>query len=285
MQISDKFSRWFTLIVTAVALIILCVPVFNMTGDIVLPIVISVTGSVIICLCAVYMRFSERVVGNALIILMVFWLLFSLVKELILQIENGWIFQWIEFFYFDKLLMLGLIWLSVSFFYCVRRLVVTKPDEIEYSAFFKNAMISFLIFYIFLLVYSFVLIRLQTGDYPFRFQPFVTIKEYISEYNSIPYEVFMMFFGNLLYFTPLGYIFGHLLINKKKAVKVLVNMFFPLVTFTLLEFSQFVFQNGYCEFDDMLMNSTGFWLGILLFNTLNKLAVIISKKRYSLFWG
>ena len=73
--------------------------------------------------------------------------IFSLIKELILQIENGWIFQWIEFFYFDKLLMLGLIWLSVSFFYCVRRLVVTKPDEIEYSAFFKNARISFLIFY------------------------------------------------------------------------------------------------------------------------------------------
>ncbi len=272
-------------IITAVALIGLSLPVFEMTGDIVLPLIICVTGSFLICLCSVLFHFSERIIGNSLVILMLFWLLFAFIKEIILQIEYGWAFEWIEFFYFDKLLMLGSIWLSVSMFFCIKRLLCKESNDIEYSVFFKKASTAFLIFYIFLLVYSFVLIRLQTADYPFRFQPFVTIKEYITEYNSIPYEVFMMFFGNLLYFTPLGYIFGHILIKRKKIIRVLIIIFFPVLAFTLLEFSQYIFQNGYCEFDDMMMNSVGFWFGALLFNVSNKFAVLVSKRKYMFFWG
>lgn len=285
MQMNTKFSISIKSIVTAAALILLCIPVFGMTGDIFLPLTICVSGSVFICLCASFLRFTERIIGFALILLMIFWLIYAVVKEVILQIQAGWIFEWIEFFYFDKLLMLGSIWLSVSVFYSLKRIFHKNCNETEYSAFFHNASIAFLIFYIFLLVYSFVLIRLQTGEYPFRFQPFVTIKEYIDEYNSIPYEVFMMFFGNLLYFTPLGYIFSRLLINQKKFVRVLVNLLFPILSFTLLEFSQYIFQNGYCEFDDMMMNSIGFWFGNILFIVLNKITFILSKRKYSLFWG
>ena len=285
MLTENKFSTVFKSIVTAAALIGLSLPVFEMTGDIVLPLIICVAGSALICLCAVFLHFSERIIGNALLILMLFWLFFAIIKEIVLQIEYGWVFGWIEFFYFDKLLMLGSIWLSVSMFYCFKKLLYKESNDFEYSVFFKKASIAFLIFYIFLLIYSFVLIRLQTADYPFRFQPFVTIKEYIAEYNSIPYEVFMMFFGNLLYFTPLGYIFGHILIRRKKTVKMLTVILFPLIAFTLLEFSQYIFQNGYCEFDDMMMNSIGFWLGNLLFKVSNELAVLISKRKYMLFWG
>lgn len=285
MQTNGKFSLCIKSIVTAAALILLCIPAFSMTGNIILPIIICAAGSFLICIIAVVCYFPERVIGYALLILMLFWLFVALLKEMILQIEYGCVFEWIEFFYFDKLLMLGLVWLSVSLFYCFKRIFTPKSDESEYFAFFRTATTAFLIFYIFLLVYSFILIRLKAGDYPFRFIPFITIKEYMSEYNSIPYEVFMMFFGNLLYFTPLGYIFSHILINHSKAVKISVNIFFPVIAFTLLEFSQYLFQNGYCEFDDMLMNSIGFWLGNFLFIVLNKIAFILSKRKYSLFWG
>ena len=154
MLTKGKFLTIIKSIIIAVALIGLSLPVFEMTGDIVLPLIICVTGSFLICLCSAFLHFSERIIGNSLVILMLFWLLFAFIKEIILQIEYGWVFEWIEFFYFDKLLMLGSIWLSVSMFYCIKRLLCNESNDIEYSVFFKKASTAFLIFYIFLLVLS-----------------------------------------------------------------------------------------------------------------------------------
>ena len=270
---------------SSIALIVLCIPVFNMTGSIIKPLVICVIGSVIICLILTLFGNSERIAGNSMLILMIFWLVFAIVKETSLQIKAGFVFNWIYFFYYDKFLMLGTIWFSVSAFFCIRRLISKKETHNEYPAFFKTASAAFLIFYIFLLVFSFVLIRLETADYPFRFQPFVTIKGYITEYRNIPYEIFMMFFGNLLYFTPAGYIFSRVLREKRTVIKVLFNVLFPLITFTLLELSQYIFQNGYCEFDDMMMNTIGFWFGNILFWCSNIIATTISKRKYNTFWN
>ncbi len=273
-------------IFVSILFILLSVPVFDMTGDIIKPILICVIGSIIICLFSLVCKFSAQIIGNGLLMLMVFWLVFAIIKETVLQIQAGWVFYWIYFFYFDKLLMLGVIWLSASAFFCIRRLVQKKKKDSGYSEFFKKSSIAFLIFYVFLLVFSFVLLRLQTGDFPFRlFQPFATIKEYIADFDTIPYEVFMMFFGNLFYFTPLGYIFCILLSNKTVSFKLIVNIFFPITAFTLIEISQYLFHNGYCEFDDMMLNSIGFWLGNLLYLLANKFAYFISKGKYKSFWG
>ncbi len=284
MNIKSNISVWLQSVVCGAAFILLSIPAFNMTGSIFMPLLICFTGSVLICFCAVIFRFSVRIIGNSLLILMLFWLVFALLKETILQIEAGFVFDWIDFFYFDKLLMLGAIWLTASLFFALKRLVSKETNEPEYTVFFKTASIAFLVFYVFLLIYSFILIRLKTGSYPFRFQPFVTIREYLYDFNTIPYEVFMMFFGNLFYFTPLGFIVSRAVCTKRKSVRTVVNLLFPIIAFTLLEFSQFIFQNGYCEFDDMMMNTLGFWLGNLMFIVLNKAAVFLSKGKYSTFW-
>ncbi len=284
MNIKKYISVWLQSVVCGAAFILLSIPVFNMTGSIFLPLLICFTGTVLICFCAVIFRFSVRIIGNSLLILMLFWLVFALIKETILQIEAGFVFDWIDFFYFDKLLMLGTIWITASLFFALKRLVSKETNESEYTFFFKTASTAFLVFYVFLLVYSFILIRLKTGSYPFRFQPFVTIREYLYDFNTIPYEVFMMFFGNLFYFTPLGFIVSRSVRAKRKSVRTVVNLLFPIIAFTLLELSQFIFQNGYCEFDDMMMNTLGFWLGNLMFIVLNKAAVFMSKGKYSTFW-
>lgn len=281
----DKLIIAIQSIITAVAFVTLSISVFGMTGHIVKPIFICVAGSLIICLLSLISERSIRIVSNGLLIFMMFWLLIALIKEFVLQIQAGFVFDWIYFFYFDKLLILGTIWLTATVFFCIKRLTSEIRSDSEYLYFFKTSSKSFFVFYAFLLIYSFILIRLQRGEYPFRFQPFVTIKEYISNINSIPYEVFMMFFGNLLYFTPLGYIISNLIRNKSTSVKIIVNIIFPLTIFTLLEFSQYVFKNGYCEFDDMMMNSIGFWLGSLLFMLSNKFASFVSKGRYNSFWN
>lgn len=270
--------------VSAVLLILICIPCFNMTGNILMPISIALFGSILICVLSLILGSAEKVIGYSLTILMFFWLIFALIQELILQYKAGFVWGWIEFFYFDKLLIVGTVWLTCAVFFCVRRIVQKNPSK-EYKLFFKFAAVSFLVFYIFLLTYSFILIRLESGDFPFRFQPFVTINEYISDYSEIPYEVFMMFFGNLLYFTPLGYIFSIILKAKPRFVKISVNLFFPIIAFTLLELSQYVFQNGYCEFDDMMMNSMGFWLGNLLCTVFDRITLKVTNRRLLSFWG
>ena len=134
------------------------------------------------------------------------------------------------------------------------------------------------------MVYSFVLIRLERGEYPLNWVPFTTIKEYISDFSSIPYEVFMMFFGNLFYFAPLGIIFYLLLKKHNSVVRLLVSVLFPPIAFSLLEYSQFLLQNGFCEFDDMMMNSLGFWFGALFAYVLDKTVRKLTKGIVTGFW-
>ena len=171
-----NFLTLFQSLFAALSMISLTVPAFNMTGEIIKPLLLCFIGSVFICLGILFAEKSEKVVGLALLFLMIFWLIFAFVKEFILQYQAGFHFNWIEFFYFDKLLILGCVWLVCSLFFCFRRLII-KEKHSEYGDFFKYSGRAFIVFYAFLLVYSFVLIRLNRGDYPFRFQPFVTIAE------------------------------------------------------------------------------------------------------------
>lgn len=268
----------------AIFFILLSIPCFGMTGKVLFPIVLSFSGSVVIsALCSAVYR-SEASLGLSHVFYYILLLIHVLVKEISLQAESGFVFEWIEFFYFDKLLVAGTVWLGSSLFVAVKRLA-SKESVGDYAVFFSLSSIAFIIFYSFLLLYSFVLIRLKSGDYPFRFIPFITIREYIDQVDEIPYEVFMMFFGNLLYFTPLGYIVSTLISDKSHTFKAIFTFVFPITAFTLLEFSQYMFQNGYCEFDDMLMNSLGFWIGSLMFFVANKIAIKISKGRFKRFWN
>ncbi len=272
--------------VQALLYILVCKKAFSMTGSIVLPLAISFVIPFLVTAISVFIKNDSRgivSVGIAQLITVFFFIAFALIKELQINASAGWVPYWIGFFYFDKLLMLGSVWLASSLTVAVSRMISDK--KAEYSLFFKLSSIAFAAFYFSLLFYSFVLIRLQTDEYPINLVPFSTVREYISDWSSIPYEVFMMFFGNLLYFTPLGYIFHIILRSKHTAKRFLIIFFFPLVAFSLLEISQYVFQNGYCEIDDMLMNSLGFWLGAALAPLCDKIAAKATKGRLKYFWG
>ena len=283
-KLLNKFSDFVKPVIIAALFILLCIPCFGMTGSIFKPIFISFGVAFLICCVVSFFRQSEIMVAYALMIFVLFWLCFAVANEIYLQIKAGFVFKWLEFFYFDKLLVVGTVWLACTIFFCFKRLL-DKSNIDDYNVFFKYNAVSFVIFYSFLLIYSFVLIRLETGDYPLRLQPFLTIKEYIEQFHTIPYEVLMMVLGNLFYFTPLGFILIILLKKNSTGLNVAVNILFPVVTFGLLEFSQFVFQNGYCEFDDIIMNSIGFWLGNILCIMLDKITVCITHGRIKAFWG
>lgn len=264
--------------------VLLSIPAFNMTGLIIIPLLLCVAGGVAISFVLSFIPKGETACGYGLLFFICFWTVFVFAKELKLQILYGFPGKWIGFFYFDKLLMVGTIWLASSAFFAVMRLL-SKNSQKNYNAFFKTSSVAFVVFYAFLLIYSFVLIRLEKGVYPLNWVPFNTIKDYISDYSSIPYEVFMMFFGNLFYFTPLGAIFYLLLKKNRIIVKILIITVFPLAAFSLLEYSQYLFQNGFCEFDDMMMNSLGFWFGAVFGVVADTIVNKVTKGRINCFWG
>lgn len=283
-KLNSKLLFILEVLLTCACFVLLSIPAFNMTGLIIKPILLCVIGGTAISFVLSFIPKGETVCGFGLILFMVFWLVFAFAKQIELQFLNGFPGKWIWFFYFDKLLIVGTIWLASSAFFTISRLLF-KNYKKNYSGFFKTSSVAFIVFYLFLLIYSFVLIRLERGVYPLNWIPFNTIREYISDYSSIPYEVFMMFFGNLLYFTPLGVIFYLLLKKHKIIVKVLVIILFPITAFSLLEYSQYLLQNGFCEFDDMMMNSLGFWLGAVLGLIADTIIVKATKGRVTCFWG
>ncbi len=271
-------------LLASAAFVFLSVPAFNMTGLIIKPILLCIVGGAAISILLYFTHNGETICGISLLLFVVFWLIYAFAKQFELQLSYAFPGKWIEFFYFDKLLIIGTIWLSSSLFFVIARLLPRNSTR-NYRNFFRMSSFSFLIFYTFLLVYSFVFIRLERGEYPMNWVPFNTVREYLSDYSSIPYEVFMMFFGNLLYFTPLGVIF-HLVIKKQKPVlKTVLIALFPLLAFSLLEYSQYLLQNGYCEFDDMMMNSVGFWFGSLFGIVADITVKKATKGRLTSFWG
>lgn len=279
---NEKIQMFFQSLFSSLSFIVLCVPAFNMTGKIVEPVVLSIVGTLVICTGILFSKYPERVVSNGLLVLMIFWLVFALLKQLQLQIEAGFVFRWLYFFYYDKLLVVGTVWLTAALFFLVRRLMLKSPSA-DYVYFFKYSGRAFIVFYTFLLVFSFVLLRLESAEHPLNLKPFSVINDYIVQWESIPYEVFMMVCGNLFYFTPLGYIF-YLKLRKKGRIRFFVFTLFPVIAFSLLELSQYILQNGFCECDDMMMNSIGFWFGCVLCFVTDKVAKAVTKGRCDAFW-
>lgn len=274
-------------VLQSVSYIAVCFVVFPLTGSVLVPLAIAFLATAIFTSAFSFNRKAKKGIsscGIAQLLTVCFFVIFAIVKELQINAAAGWVPYWIGYFYFDKFLMLGSVWLSSSTVVAISRLCVHGKED-EYKLFFKFSSVAFVIFYAALLIYSFVLIRLKAGEYPLNLVPFSTVKEYIADWQTIPYEVFMMFFGNLLYFAPMGYIFYVTLRNSKLWKRLSIIVVFPLIAFSLLELSQYVFQNGFCEIDDMMMNTLGFWFGAALAPISDILTSRATKNRLNHFWG
>ncbi|MBR6620539.1 MAG: VanZ family protein [Clostridia bacterium] len=283
MKVINRHNAALTVLCT-IAYIFACCPLFGMTGNIFAPVIWGIIIGAVISACTVELKKSS-VAGYSQIIFITFWIIFALVKEFAVQLEAGFADRWIQYFYFDKFLVVGSVWLGSTLYICFIRLLSKKTNISEYSGYFRYSGVAFIIFYTFLLVYSFVLIRIGPGEYPIRLIPFYTIKNYIQHYSVDPYETLMNVFGNLFYFTPLGYILCRKVYDKKLGFRICFIFVFPIFAFSCLELSQYLFQNGYCEFDDISMNTVGFWLGALLCPLTNFLARKISRNRCLTFWN
>ncbi|WP_102273890.1 VanZ family protein [Cytobacillus massiliigabonensis] len=122
---------------------------------------------------------------------------------------------------------------------------------------------TMLIFYLFLLI---DLLFLSRGSYrSINLTPFETIRSYIHVDDGIGTKlVDVNVWGNILMFVPAGI---YLMIFKGRAI----NTFFVICGLSLgAEIIQYLFAIGASDIDDLILNSLGGLIGIVIYLVLEK---------------
>ena len=257
-------------------LLLSIIPSFISTGKLLFQIVSTIVLSSLISYAAYKVENGSRIIALAFNYFLAFWVLFAFCRQTLLQIQNytnGGSFRgWINFFYYDKSMTIGIVWLTILVVFTAlgskNIQYRNKKAAMDYTSFFNTTSRGFIIFYLLLLLYSFVIIRGFDAHYSApNFIPFRMIIEYARIRD---YRMFMIFFGNLLLFTPFGF-YTKVITHKSRFSEVLM----PVIISSVIELSQLLFKNGNCDLDDVILNSAGFYLGILIKLSADK---IICKK-------
>lgn len=136
-----------------------------------------------------------------------------------------------------------------------------------------------LLLYFTMAVYTFLLcsIILNKGFASSPMELFSTDREMLRSVNLIPFNEIWSpnmsvsfnkknILGNIALFVPLG-IYLPMLFNKKKASMSKNIVFIALVSLSF-ELFQYVFSTGVTDINDIILNTFGGFLGILMYNSL-----------------
>lgn len=95
--------------------------------------------------------------------------------------------------------------------------------------------------------------------------PFKSITQYVNVYDGIRHKlVDMNIWGNILMFIPFG-IYLMIFLKEKSLIKgVLITVFTSLI----IEIVQFTFALGSSDIDDIILNTIGGLIGILIYKIL-----------------
>lgn len=102
---------------------------------------------------------------------------------------------------------------------------------------------------------------LTTETYIIRANPFESIYFLMFDSGYSLYEKYKNIFGNIILFMPYGFL--GILYPKLNAYKYLFIVFFIVIN--ILEFSQYYFNRGYAEFDDVMLNTFGMSIGYIIY--------------------
>lgn len=108
----------------------------------------------------------------------------------------------------------------------------------------------------------FAFYRGQTEEtYFIRANPFESIYFLMFDSGYTPIEKYKNIFGNIILFIPYGFL--GILYPKLQSYKYVLFAFF--IAINILEFSQFYFDRGYAEFDDVMLNTFGMSIGYIIY--------------------
>lgn len=116
----------------------------------------------------------------------------------------------------------------------------------------------YLIWMLYLMFFAFN--RNSIVKYEIHSIPFGSITNVILTSGS-SIEIFKNIFGNIILFIPYGFL--GILYPKLNQYKYLFLAFFLGINY--LEFSQYFFNRGFAEFDDVMLNTFGMTLGFIFY--------------------
>lgn len=247
-------------IFTSILFVVSVIPGYELIGNLVYQVIFTVLISIAILLVSDLLFKIETVIfSDSLIIMTVFWIVAALIKQINTHIETGdKSLKWLHIFYYDKPMLLFVVYFTCLVYFIIK-LIKHKNSETflnGYTVFIKRTTISFLVYYIIILIYSFFLVRTITFEQPkVNLIPFDMIKLTVMG-EHIDYELFFLFLGNIAIFLPLGIFVAAL--TKKKAIIILTPIFVSFV----IELSQYFLGNGHPDVDDFILNIIGFYIGV-----------------------
>ncbi|KUF35947.1 MULTISPECIES: VanZ family protein [Lysinibacillus] len=96
-----------------------------------------------------------------------------------------------------------------------------------------------------------------------NFVPFETILRYINYSQYFNWDIIIVnLLGNLLIFTPMGFLLPLLSKKFRKAWVIICLGFFASLA---VETIQFIFTVGSADIDDLILNTIGAWLGYIAY--------------------
>lgn len=185
------------------------------------------------------------------------------------------------FYSLDRTILYFVIWISLRMMY----LFFVKKADIKENLFSKHEwVLNIFVFYVLLLVHLTVF-REQTSILNVSIH-----RRSLSEINWHPlvhtiklthgislFSYYYNFYGNILWFIPMGFGAAYLLKERYSFLKALGIGFSVSI---LIETMQFLFDTGISDIDDVLFNTAGTIIGILLFSVLDR--IIKRRKRKTL---
>lgn len=118
---------------------------------------------------------------------------------------------------------------------------------------------------------------ISTGEYRYNLTLFKEVRRFIEYRNIIGPEGFIVnIFGNILAFTPFGFVLPIISPDNRKLLNITLLSFEFSLTIELL---QLIFKVGIFDVDDLFMNTLGGFIGGLCFLFARKMLRSIRKGR------
>lgn len=124
-----------------------------------------------------------------------------------------------------------------------------------------NYIDNFMIIY-FLFIIGVTFFKSSLYSMSFCFNPFTTFIGFIKE--GSPFAI-VNILGNLAMYIPFGFYFRY---KSRHSNKKLIKLF--IIYIVIVEFTQGLTKTGTCDTNDMLVNTIGFMIGLILYNKFKK---------------
>lgn len=158
---------------------------------------------------------------------------------------------WIDTYYI-QLKVIGWVFFSFYTFIAFYKLVINRLVNVSVSLFRGENSLS-----------EIGLFDYSSWRVTTNFIPFETILRYInySQYFNLDL-IILNLLGNLLIFTPMGFLLPLLSKRSRKVWIVVCAGFFSSLA---VETVQFIFRVGSADVDDLILNTLGAWFGYLAY--------------------